>query len=162
MRVIVGIDESDESFYALEWATNNLFNGIVGGEPNLVTLVHVHPPSKRYGVAPSAIPAGPGVTALPSTGVVDSERRAEEQISAAVLSRALEMCSNKVKAETLIVEGDPKDMLCEISEQMKVDLLIVGSRGLGRIKRAFLGSVSDYCAHHAKCPTLIVKPPAKD
>ncbi|KAL4339611.1 hypothetical protein GQ457_08G017050 [Hibiscus cannabinus] len=158
MRVIVGIDESDESLYALEWATNNLFNG----EPNLVTLVHVHPPSKRYGVSPSAIPAGPGVTAFPSTGVVDSERRAEEQISAAVLSRALEMCSNKVKAETLIVEGDPKDMLCEISEQMKVDLLIVGSRGLGRIKRAFLGSVSDYCAHHAKCPTLIVKPPTKD
>ena len=25
--------------------------------------------------------------------------------------------------------------------------------------RAFLGSVSDYCAHHANCPILIVKPP---
>ncbi|KAK8554099.1 hypothetical protein V6N13_073015 [Hibiscus sabdariffa] len=162
MRVIVGIDESDESFYALQWAMNNLFNGLIGGEPSLVTLVHVRPPSKRYGVPPAAFPAGPGVTALPSTGVLDSERRTEEQISAAILSRALEMCSNKVKAETLIVEGDPKDMLCEISEQMKVDLLIVGSRGLGRIKRAFLGSVSDYCAHHAKCPTLIVKPPTKD
>ncbi|GMI71132.1 hypothetical protein like AT3G11930 [Hibiscus trionum] len=159
MRVIVGIDESDESFYALQWAVSNLFNGLIGGEPNLVTLVHVHQPSKRYAVPPSAFPAGVGVTAFPSTAAVDSERRSEEQISAAILSRALEMCSNKVKAETLIMEGDPKDMLCEVSEQMNVDLLIVGSRGLGRIKRAFLGSVSDYCAHHAKCPILIVKPP---
>ncbi|XP_039004230.1 universal stress protein PHOS34-like [Hibiscus syriacus] len=160
MRAIVGIDESEESFYALQWAVTNLFSA--GGEPNMVTLAHVHQPSKRYGVAPSAIPAGVGVTVFPSTAVGDSERKAEEQASASILSQALEICSNKVKAETVIVEGDPKDMLCEISEHMNVDLLIVGSRGLGRIKRAFLGSVSDYCAHHAKCAVLIVKPPTKD
>ncbi|WRX24723.1 UspA - like 10 [Theobroma cacao] len=64
----------------------------------------------------------------------------------------------QIKAETLILEGDPTDMICDISEQMNVDLLVVGSRGLGKIKRALLGSVSDYCAHYAKCPTLIVKP----
>ena len=69
MRVMVGIDDSDESFYALQWAVNNLFNGLIraapavaGGEPSLLALVHVHQPSKHYGVAPSAFPAGPGVT----------------------------------------------------------------------------------------------------
>lgn len=69
MRVIVGIDDSKESFYALQWAVNNLFNGetsaaaaaVGGGEPSLLTLVHVHQPTKNYGVAPSAFPAGPGV-----------------------------------------------------------------------------------------------------
>lgn len=30
---------------------------------------------------------------------------------------------------------------------------------LAIIDRAFVGSVSDYCVHHAKCPVLIVKPP---
>ncbi|KAJ6749885.1 hypothetical protein OIU85_000510 [Salix viminalis] len=64
-----------------------------------------------------------------------------------------------IKAESLILEGDPKDKICQATEQMQVDLLVLGSRGLGKIKRAFLGSVSDYCAHHAKCPVLIVKPP---
>ncbi|XP_022765783.1 universal stress protein PHOS34-like [Durio zibethinus] len=162
-RVMVGIDESDESFYALEWAVNNLFNGLIGaspgvagGEPSLLTLVHVQQPPKHYGVAPSAFPAGPGVAAYPSTTLV---RKSQEQISAGILSRALEICNKKIKTKTVTLEGDPKDMICEISEQMNVDLLIVGCRGLGKIKRVFLGSVSDYCAHHAKCPTLIVKPP---
>ncbi|XVE75806.1 hypothetical protein DITRI_Ditri12bG0121600 [Diplodiscus trichospermus] len=167
MRVMLGIYGSDESFYALQWAVDNLFNGLIsaapavaGGEPNLLTLVHVQqPPSKHYGVAPSAFPAGkPGAVAYPSTTLVDSVSKSHEEISAGILSRALEMCNNKIKAETLILEGDPKEMICETSEQMKVDLLIVGCRGLGRIQRAFLGSVSDYCVHHAKCPTLMVKP----
>ena len=41
----------------------------------------------------------------------------------------------QIKAESLILEGNPKDMICEICEEMNVDLLIVGSRGLGKIKR---------------------------
>ncbi|XP_059278157.1 universal stress protein A-like protein [Lycium ferocissimum] len=69
------------------------------------------------------------------------------------------MCKAKmINAESLILEGDPKNMLCEATEKMNIDLLAVASRGLGQIKRAFLGSVSDYCARHAKCPVLIVKP----
>ncbi|XWS66522.1 hypothetical protein CRYUN_Cryun05aG0206800 [Craigia yunnanensis] len=162
-----GEDESDESFYALQWAVNNLFNGLIsaapavgGGEPSLLTFVYVNQPSKHYDVAPSVFPSGkPGVAAYPSTMLMDSVRKSQEQISARILSRALEMCNNKIKAETLILEGDPRDMICEISEQMNIDLLIVGSRGPGKIQRAFLGSVSDYCAHYAKCSTLIVKPP---
>ncbi|XVF76013.1 hypothetical protein PTKIN_Ptkin13bG0233400 [Pterospermum kingtungense] len=168
MRVMVGIDDSEESFYALQRAINNLFNGqtsaaapgLAGEEPSLLTLVHVHQPIRNYGIASTAFPAGPGIrAAYPSTVMVDSARKTQEEIAAGILSRALKICNNKViKAETLILEGDPKDKICEISEQMNIDLLVVGSRGLGKIQRAFLGSVSDYCAHHAKCPILIVKP----
>ncbi|KMS94750.1 hypothetical protein BVRB_015640 [Beta vulgaris subsp. vulgaris] len=64
-----------------------------------------------------------------------------------------------VRVETLIFEGDPKEEICKAVEQVHMDMLVIGSRGLGGIKRAFLGSVSDYCAHHAGCPVLIVKPP---
>ncbi|MFS7908491.1 putative universal stress protein A family [Helianthus anomalus] len=52
-------------------------------------------------------------------------------------------------------------MLCKAVEEMHFDLLVVGSRGLGAIKRALLGSISDFCAHHSKCPILVVKPPHK-
>jgi len=41
----------------------------------------------------------------------------------------------QIKAETLILEGDPKDKICRATEQMQADVLVVGSRGLGKIKR---------------------------
>ncbi|KAK6147387.1 hypothetical protein DH2020_018299 [Rehmannia glutinosa] len=66
-----------------------------------------------------------------------------------------------VKAETLILQGDPKDKICQAAEELHVDLVVLGSRGLGTIKRALLGSVSNYCVHHVNCPVLIVKPPTK-
>ncbi|XWS27225.1 hypothetical protein CRYUN_Cryun26dG0096400 [Craigia yunnanensis] len=84
MRVMVGIDESDESFYALQWAVNNLFNGLINA-PSLLTLIHVHQPSKHYGVAPFAFLAGKsGVSAYPSTMLADSIRKSQEQISARI------------------------------------------------------------------------------
>ncbi|KAF3442799.1 hypothetical protein FNV43_RR16716 [Rhamnella rubrinervis] len=165
MKVMVALDDSDLSFYALTWALDNLFAASVGlgaaatkafpGEVDTVYLVHVQQPFHHY-----AYPVGPGSTAVYGTSaVVESVRKAQEEISAALLSRALNVCKEKlIKAETLILDGDPKDVICQASEQMHVDLLVLGSRGLGKIKRAFLGSVSDYCAHHAKCPILIVKP----
>ena len=97
----------------------------------MLMLVHVHQPSKRYGVTSFAFPVvKPGVTAYPSTMLVDSVRKFQEQISAQIFTHALKMCNNRIKVETLILERDLKDMICEISEQMNVDLLIIGSRDL--------------------------------
>lgn len=59
----------------------------------------------------------------------------------------------------IIGKGDARDEVVDFVESVKADLLIVGSRGLGALKRAFLGSVGDYCVHHAHTPVLIVKQP---
>ncbi|GER26987.1 adenine nucleotide alpha hydrolases-likesuperfamily protein [Striga asiatica] len=94
--------------------------------------------------------------------VIESVKKAQEENATNILSRALHICKEKkVKAETLILQGDPKDKICQAAEELGVDLLVVGSRGLGTIKRALLGSVSNYCVHHVHCPVLIVKPPPK-
>ncbi|PRQ44300.1 putative universal stress protein A [Rosa chinensis] len=162
MRVMVAIDESDSSFYALNWALDHLFinapSTLEGGEGEggMVTVVHVTQPFQHF-----VYPAGPaGATYYASASVVESVKKAQQENSAAILSRAMQICKDRmIKAETLTLTGDPKDMICQATEQMHVDLLVVGSRGLGMVKRAFLGSVSDYCAHHASCPVMIVKPP---
>ncbi|KAK4776490.1 hypothetical protein SAY86_005178 [Trapa natans] len=159
MEMMVAVDDSEGSFYALGWALDHLFRGRTLEENDRlgrVTAVHVQEPFQHY-----LFPAGPGSTAFyASSAVIESVKKAQEENSAIILSRALQMCREKmVKAQTLIMTGDPKDMICRATEEMHVDLLVIGSRGLGKIKRAFLGSVSDYCAHHSKCPVLIVKPP---
>nr|XP_043611921.1 universal stress protein A-like protein [Erigeron canadensis] len=167
LTVMVAVDESDRSLYALKWTLENLFkvHVHVPGEENpevepdpeqgLITIVHVMEPFERY-----TFPAEPSM--YTSASMVESVRKAQRENAAQLLSRAFEVCKGtKIKAETLILEGDPKEMLCQAVEQMHFDLLVVGSRGLGAIKRAFLGSISDFCAHHAKCPVLIVKPSNK-
>jgi nucleotide-binding universal stress UspA family protein len=56
--------------------------------------------------------------------------------------------------ETRALEGQPATVLIDSSKD--ADLLVVGSRGLGGFRGLLLGSVGAQCAHHARCPVLIV------
>ncbi|KAL4560636.1 hypothetical protein LXL04_032789 [Taraxacum kok-saghyz] len=160
MNIWIAVDESDGSFYALEWALQHLFlhHDTTDADKSssfTVTVVHVQPP---FQPTYTALPVGPILFA--TSGMKESVLKAEEESAAKVLARASELCDqNKITAEYLVLKGNPKEILVEAVDQMDVDLLVVGSRGLGQIKRAVLGSISDYCAHHAKCPVLIVRPP---
>jgi nucleotide-binding universal stress UspA family protein len=59
--------------------------------------------------------------------------------------------------ERVYAAGDPADEIINFAEQNHVDLIVMGSRGLGRFSRVFLGSVSNKVAHHAHCTVIIVK-----
>nr|ATE50920.1 universal stress protein 14 [Salvia miltiorrhiza] len=144
-NVLVAIDDSEESFHALRWALEKILKR---KSATVVTIAHVVEPLPRY-----AFPGG--------LAVVESASKAQEQNGARILSRAYEMCRESSVRRLIIIGGDPKDRICRAVEEMNINLLVVGSRGLGQIKRAFLGSVSDYCAQHAKCPVLVVKQPSK-
>jgi nucleotide-binding universal stress UspA family protein len=56
---------------------------------------------------------------------------------------------------THIVEGHPAPTLVEASHE--ADLLVVGCKGYGEFAGMLLGSVSEYCAHHARCPVVIIR-----
>lgn len=64
-----------------------------------------------------------------------------------------------VEIERRVVEGVPSAVL--VDESREADLLVVGSRGLGGFSGLLLGSVSQQCAHHAACPVVIVRAPAR-
>ena len=55
----------------------------------------------------------------------------------------------------------PGHTLCSVAESEKADLIVMGTRGMGTIRRTIMGSVSDYVVHHAKCPVLVCRK-AKD
>jgi nucleotide-binding universal stress UspA family protein len=62
--------------------------------------------------------------------------------------------------------GTPGAEVVELAEELGVGLVVVGSRGLGGIRRALMGTVSDSVVRHAHCPVLVVRkaeePPALD
>ena len=53
--------------------------------------------------------------------------------------------------------GHPVDGILRMAEEEKVDLIVLGSRGLRGVKEFFLGSVSSGVLHHAACPVLIAR-----
>jgi nucleotide-binding universal stress UspA family protein len=57
--------------------------------------------------------------------------------------------------ETRILEGKPGEELCRFAAEVSATALVMGSRGRGRVKRALLGSVSDYVIRNAPCPVVV-------
>lgn len=62
-----------------------------------------------------------------------------------------------VTAQIRVLKGDAKSKLVELAEELRIDLMIVGARGLGLIGRLTMGSVSEYCVRNAECPVLVAK-----
>ncbi|HSK84906.1 MAG TPA: universal stress protein [Rubrobacter sp.] len=53
--------------------------------------------------------------------------------------------------------GSPVAEILRLAQELAVDLIVVGSRGLGRWKRLTLGSVSEGVVYHAPCPVLVLR-----
>ena len=59
--------------------------------------------------------------------------------------------------ETHLREGRADEEIVEVAEEIGAGLIVMGSRGYGRLRRALLGSVSDAVVRHAHCPVTIVR-----
>ena len=56
-----------------------------------------------------------------------------------------------------VVQGDPAEMIINYTREKGVDMIVLGSRGLGQIRGVFLGSVSSKVCHAADCTCVTVK-----
>ncbi|CAI6085095.1 universal stress protein [Cohnella sp. JJ-181] len=74
-----------------------------------------------------------------------------------VLEEAKTLVPATVKAEFKLIDGDPAGTILDYAGDNGVDLIVLGSRGLGGIREFVLGSVSHNVMQHAKAPVLIVK-----
>ncbi|KAK6940979.1 UspA [Dillenia turbinata] len=149
--MVIGIDDSEHSTYALNWTLDHFFTPFPSNPPFKLVIAHAKP------LATTAIGlAGPGAAEVLPYVEADLKK-----IASRVVENAREICISKSVHDVIveIVEGDARNVLCEAVEKHHASMLVVGSHGYGAIKRAVLGSVSDYCAHHAHCTVMIVKKP---
>src|SRR3954452_11309834 len=61
-----------------------------------------------------------------------------------------------------LATGNPADQIVAYAQDEGAGLIVMGSRGLGGIRRALMGSVSDAVVRHAHCPVMIVRPEKAD
>jgi nucleotide-binding universal stress UspA family protein len=78
--------------------------------------------------------------------------------SQAVLQKALEAVGEiPGKVHTEVLEGSPAEAIINVATTRQSDVIVMGSRGLGRLAGALLGSTSQKVVAHAPCPVLIVR-----
>ncbi|CAN0888831.1 Universal stress protein A-like protein [Linum grandiflorum] len=159
--VVVAVDESEESMNALSWCLNNLVSNPNSHHSSsddhiilpTVVLLYVKPPPPVY-------PSFTAAAYMFNNDVIATMERHSAEMVSGVMRRAEAVYSNflnHVRLERAVGSGEPKEVICHTVNQLGADTLVMGCHGYGFIKRALLGSVSDYCAKHVKCPVVIVK-----
>jgi nucleotide-binding universal stress UspA family protein len=141
-KILVGLDGSDYSLKALDFAMD-----LAKKYQSQLFLVHVVM-RQIYAINP------PEAGVLAGTAIV----RELEEDGKAILTKGEETVKAQgIPVETRLKQGVPAEELLRAAADEKVDLMVMGSRGLSQVRAFFLGSVSDRVSHHAKCPTLIVR-----
>lgn len=64
----------------------------------------------------------------------------------------------QIKFKLVKEGGKPGELIVKNAEDENARIIVLGSRGQGAVRRTFLGSVSDYVAHHAHCAICVVPP----
>ena len=83
----------------------------------------------------------------------DHRSNAEQLLKAAIQKMAL----NPDGVNTLVREGDPKQTVLKVAEELSCDLIVMGSRGLGRLQSILSNSTSQYVFQLSTRPMLLVR-----
>jgi len=137
-KILVPVDGSEGSDKAVRFAISFL-----GGNDKEIILINVQlnyntPNIKRF--------------------ISQEDIRAyQEELSKEVFDHTLEITNScSIPVRTIVRIGDPGKEICAEAEESSIDLIVMGYRGLGAVKRAILGSVATQVLHETPCPVVIV------
>lgn len=69
----------------------------------------------------------------------------------------LEAQAHHGRVESLVMEGDPVEMILRAAKETKSDVIVLGTHGRAALSRLLLGSVAEAVLRQAPCPVLTVK-----
>lgn len=136
-RILVGTDGSSNAARALEWA-------VLVAERFAAEVIVVHAVGLLTRV-------GEGAPVPSHAHLAELRQEFEHRWCAAVRASGV--------AHRLVMEDGPSvPVLLRLAEEAAVDLIVVGSRGVGGFAELMLGSTSHQLAQHARQPVLVVPP----
>ena len=144
--IIVGVDGSEHSRQALDWAMREAAQHDV---PLTVVAVHrvtVRPATEIYWPMPDY-----------PDGTSPDEETVRKAVGGLVHDAATQTGEPVPDVTVTVTTGNPAEELVAASRD--ADMLVVGSHGTGGFASLLLGSVSSQVVHHAACPVVVVRPP---
>ncbi|PAA82536.1 hypothetical protein BOX15_Mlig018356g1 [Macrostomum lignano] len=151
--VLIPVDRSRNSERALAWYAGNLAQ-----RRDQVLFVNVSEPPEVSSATQTGLAGAQDVYQRAIGSAIEKGRELAEQVR----RRWMEFGMHRAFKEPRFLERlskDPGPAICQVAKDEGVNLIVIGSRGMSRLKRTFLGSVSEYVLHHAKVPIAIVPPP---
>lgn len=136
--VAIGIDGSDFSQHALEWAVKN----VLKPETDLVVLMNVRP----YEQDAVAVTSFGTVDYMESAYSAEVEKE-EKMRSEAILKKGvafLKSCNPKFAVKAIAMVGDPREEIILKTDELNTNIIIVASRGMGAIERYFSGLILEH------------------
>ncbi|MEN8113171.1 MAG: universal stress protein [Actinomycetota bacterium] len=138
--IVVGVDGSDQSIDATRVAADLAR----ARSAKLLIVTVVRPPEGWWGIVGSP----PTAEAL-GDSLSDAQRD--------VLDRVLRSTDlSDVEYETQEEIGEPSSRLIDVCTRVDADILVVGRRGAGLLRRMVVGSVANHVVHEAPCPVMVV------
>ncbi|MFD0673173.1 universal stress protein [Cohnella sp. GCM10027633] len=89
--------------------------------------------------------------------IIDVSSILAEEGRRVVMDATDKLQDSGIEFDTLVANGDPASIVNDTARDRGMDLIVIGSRGVGLVSEILLGSVSHSVAQHAPCPVLIVK-----
>ncbi|KAK1350704.1 Usp domain-containing protein [Heracleum sosnowskyi] len=153
-RVGVAIDFSECSNKALRWAVDN-----VGRNGDHLILLYIQPQG-FYEEGEMQLWETTGSPLIPSKDLSDPDVMKKYGVKPD--AETLDIVNNAASQKEFVVLmkiywGDAREKLCEAVDEIPLDCLVIGNRGFGKLKRAIMGSVSNYVVNSAHCPVTVVK-----
>ncbi|XP_051130093.1 universal stress protein PHOS32 [Andrographis paniculata] len=154
-RVGVAVDFSPCSRKALKWAVDNLVR--TGDHLILVTVRH----EGYYESGEMQLWEATGSPLIPLSEFADPHiMKKKYEVEADPETLDIVSTASRQKEITVLMKifwGDAREKICESVDNIPLDCLVIGNRGLGKIKRAIMGSVSNFVVNNATCPVTVVK-----
>lgn len=147
MRVLIGTDGSEDAISAARDGLALL------APPDAITIVSV---MDTPGAATAGLESG-FAGGMASDAEVDSAWAAEEELALAHVDATIAAIDTDAPVERVATPGDAGPVLCQLAAELPADVIVVGSRGRGAIKRALLGSVSTYVINNAPCAVVVLR-----
>jgi len=150
-KILVAVDGSEHSQKALEYAI-----GLTGKFDGKITVVNVYSivVPQAQPIDGLSTPVMSGTSATIAAKIAENAKLRGER----VLAESEQFAKTRgVSVEKVLREGDAVNEIVAEAKAGKFDLVVVGHRGMSKLKELFLGGVSEGVSHKAPCPVLIVK-----